>query len=223
MKQLSDFILNEASRSEKDKELKKSMLAITGKLSNIHTILIMSPQNPLGVKADHNYNRNAKKGFEKMLKDGFYAFHKVLGKYGQYEESYFVYNISFKDAESLNLRYKQDSFIFITNSDGTLTFDVYKHREGNDGPYYENTGSFTGKVSNEREADDFFTKIGKKFKFSIPFDASVFESMSRFLDDYNDVVENCGEDYKALIAETLDNNFTGNAKFTRRRLLYGMK
>lgn len=211
----------EKSRSDKNKELRKAQDAMLGKWNNIFTICIMSPQNPLGEKGTNRDNRVSKKKFERTLKQGYYAFHKVLGKYGQYEDSYFIYNISLEDAKRMNLEYKQDSFIFITKDGSELNFNVFKYRTEGGNAFYENTGSYKGSVSDEREAVDFFTKVGKKFKFSIPFDQSVFEQVSAFAECYANVMEGNKESFGRYLIESMDDRLSGHAKYTRRMMLYG--
>jgi len=211
----------EKSINKKYKEIISAQKSVLGELDNVRTLCIMSPQNPLGNKDTNRNNRANKKKFEKYLKDGFYAFHKVLGKYGQYEDSYFVYNISLNDAKQLNLEYMQDSFIFMENNKGNLVFSAYKYRDVNGEKFYEHTGTVSSHITNRKDATDLFTKIGKKFKFSIPFDSSVFEDIVTFVDNYNSILENNRNDYSTLLDEILDDTKTGHAKYTRRVLLYG--
>lgn len=213
----------EKSVDKKYKDVIAAQNAVLGKLDNIRTLCIMSPQNPLGVKSTNKDNRKNKKSFERFLKNGFYAYHKVLGKYNQYEESYFLYNISLEDAKRLNLEYMQESFIFMTNKNGRLTFYAYKYNAENGDPHYELKGSTDESIYNMKDADNFFTKIGNKFKFNIPFDDSVFETMLSFVDKYNMVLENNKNDYMSLLDDILDDSKTGNSKYMSRMLLYGKK
>lgn len=211
----------EKNINKKYKEIISAQKSVLSELDNVRTLCIMSPQNPLGNKDTNRNNRTNKKKFEKYLKDGFYAFHKVLGKYGQYEDSYFVYNISLNDAKQLNLEYMQDSFIFMENNKVNLVFSASKYRDVNGEKFYEHTGTVSGHITNRKDATDLFTKIGKKFKFSIPFDSSVFEDIVTFVDNYNSILENNRNDYSTLLDEILDDTKTGHAKYTRRVLLYG--
>lgn len=211
----------EKSINKKYKEIISVQKSVLGELDNVRTLCIMSPQNPLGNKDTNRNNRANKKKFEKYLKDGFYAFHKVLEKYGQYEDSYFVYNISLNDAKQLNLEYMQDSFIFMENNKRNLVFSAYKYRDVNGEKFYEHTGTVSGHITNRKDTTDLFTKIGKKFKFGIPFDSSVFEDIVTFVDNYNSILENNRNDYSTLLDEILDDTKTGHAKYTRRVLLYG--
>lgn len=220
LNEMEDSVI-EKSMNKKYKDIIFAQNTVLGKLNNVRTLCIMRPQNPLGVKDTNRNNRTNKKKFEKFLKDGFYAFHKVLGKYGQYENSYFVYNVSLKDAIQMNLDYLQDSFIFMKNDNGKLVFFAYKYRDVNGKQFYECTGTVSGSITNEKDALDLFTQIGKKFKFSIPFDSSVFEDVLTFVGKYNSVLENNKNNYMELLDEILDDTKTGHAKYTSRVLLYG--
>lgn len=215
----------ESGRSEKRREIMRTQFAILGKMRNVRTICIMPPQNPPGKKMDNGESRTAKKDFERTLKDGMYAFHKVIGKCGQYGESYFVYNISLGEAERMNLEYSRDPFVFAVNNTGEMTFGVYKYETDPDGrnPRYSLGGECTEEVVDAKSASGFFTRIGKNLNFSIPFDDGAFESVSEFLDKYNAVLERYGDGVEEALDECMDDTMSGKGKYMRRMRLYGKR
>lgn len=218
MKSLKELV-TEKSISQKHKELKMTQKFIMGELKNVKTAVIMSPQNPLGIKDINRNNRVAKKDLEKYLKNGHYAFHKLLGKYGQYEESYIIFNISLEDAKEINLKYVQDTFIFVENTN-PMKWSVYKFRPEPE-PHYEFNGSYEGNVSDERSADDFFSKLGKRFKFSIPFGDEVWESIEMSALKTNEILEFKLQKDPDALDESMEDSRTGRSKYMRRIMLYG--
>lgn len=187
----------------------KKIKEILDEFENVRTLCIMIRQN----------NSSGNKNFEKTLKDGFYAFHKVLGRC-DHEDSYFIYNISLEDAKRLDLEYTQGSFIFMTNDSGNLVFSVYKYSDGNR-PSYEHIANISGHISNEKDATELFALIGKQFNLSIPFDNSAFENVVSFLKKYNAILDNNKNDTGTLLDDIMDDNKTGHAKYISRMLLYG--
>lgn len=220
MKSLRELI-TEKSISQKYKELKNAQKFILGELKNVKTSVIMSPQNPLGAKASNRDNRIAKKDFEKYLKDGYYAYHKILGKYGQYEDSYIVFNISLEEAKKMNLKYVQDTFIFVENTN-PMKWSVYKYQTEPE-PHYKFNGSYEGNVSDERSAEDFFSKLGKKFKFNISFDSSVWESVEMTALKINTVLEVALLEDPNMLENTMDDSRTGRSRFFNRLFIYGSR
>ena len=220
MKSLKELI-TEKSISQKYKDMKQVQKFIMGDLKNVKTAVIMSPQNPLGLKGTNRDNRLAKKDLEKYLKDGYYAFHKILGKYGQYEESYIIFNISLEDAKEINLKYVQDTFIFVENTN-PMKWSVYKYRSEPE-PHYEFNGSYEGNITDERSATDFFSKLGKRFKFSIPFGDEVWESIEIAALKINTVLEVTLLEDPNMLENTMDDNRTGRSKFFNRLFIYGSR
>lgn len=176
---------------------------------NVRTLCILIPK----ISSENNKN------FEKLMKDGFYAFHKIPRRC-DHEDSYFIYNISLGDAKRLDLEYTQGSFIFMTNYGGNHVFSVYKYSDGNR-PFWEHIGDISGHISNEKDATELFALIGKQFNLNIPFDDNVFETVRSFVKKYNEILDNNKNDTCALLDDIMDDNKTGHAKYISRMLLYG--
>ena len=79
--------INENSRA------KKAIKSFLGRLKNIRTIGIMSPENPMGIQSSKEENQNLRSKFEGILKQGNIKYYKLKGMYGNLEHSYFLYNV----------------------------------------------------------------------------------------------------------------------------------
>lgn len=100
--------INENSRA------KKAIKSFLGRLKNIRTIGIMSPENPMGIQSSKEENQNLRSKFEGILKQGNIKYYKLKDMYGNLEHSYFLYNV---DLEFLKKycatdEFNQESFFF---------------------------------------------------------------------------------------------------------------
>ena len=82
-----------------------------GKRKVLKQFVIITPENPMGVKASAVDNANFRKKFEDILKTELLYAYPVRGKYGNTEHSYIVFNMPLELAKRVGSIYDQQSFI----------------------------------------------------------------------------------------------------------------
>ena len=162
----------------------------TGK---IKTFAIISPENPLGWKDSDDetfkseflkwtanpklYNKDKlaeiksdellhkiKKTGDITLKYGGFNYAPLKGKYEDTENSFIVFNIPYADAEAIARNYGQESFFFgKPNASGTK-ISYYKTSDACKTYQLVET---TSVVTNEADAENFFSKFGLKFRINM--------------------------------------------------------
>lgn len=222
--------LNETTRKQ------KAIQSISGNNKRVKTMAILSPENPmsnkyperLSSKEDESghtmdFNRGRRDDIEAYLTIGNFAWFRMKGKYVNKEKSYIVYNISFEDAEHISKKYNQESFIFITCNNDEVTYQYWE--QNGDGKY--NMTHERSEYIDMADADDFYSKISRKFKFQIPFfDGSDDnkEQISEHIETMNRTIakKNLNEsEIEAKINECIDSNRTGKGRYYSRGTLYG--
>lgn len=220
LQNLNSIELNETSRKNKAKRV----LTNPKYMSHIATMAIFTANNPNRTKASKEDNIKFNDDLEKTLKtmtDRGFQFYKVKGSYGDVERSYIVYNISLEDSKDICKKFGQQSFIFIRNNDGKLTFEMWANASRN---------SYVYKKVDERDSyvmdnnfEDFYTQISRDFKFNIPFEIfdvapeDMVEEMERMCDgneNYRDHLQN-------NIEESIDDSKTYKSRMLARSRLYG--
>ena len=211
--------INETSRRQK---AIKNFLGVNSKL---RTFGIITAENPMGkgLPKQDNAERNAI--LINLLKSRQYIFCPVKGKYGNVEHSFMIYNVSLQDLKEIGNGFGQQSFIYaeIDRSKGQphVLFHYFQRRNPRGDYHYEETKDVYTPI--DSEAGDFFTAIGRNFKFSIPFD--IFNEAVQKYDDF--INERCEkhEAYKAscdrLISESIEDGRTGMSRRICRARLYG--
>lgn len=176
--------LNELSISQKKRNVKDfENVFKKGKrgFNAIKTIVVFTSENPDSQQMSSQFNKKAKKSLLYDIKQGGYAFVPAIGQFGNAEHPYAVFNMSLDTAKMLNGKYQQTSFIYSQlNNDGSIHSE-YWEKDDESSPYDSKTNDYIMKDQcNEWkdmvDADDYFTIVGKKFKYSIPF--SIFEDRS---------------------------------------------
>ena len=98
-----------------------------------------------------------------------------MGKFGgNTEHPYAVFNMSVDTAKILCGRYQQTSFVFSKLKDGIIHSEYYEKKYP-ELKYNKRTNNYIKKDECDTwddmsDANDKFTVIGKKFKYSIPFE-----------------------------------------------------
>lgn len=226
--------LTEASRRQ---TAIKSFLGVNSK---VQTFGIITGENPMGKSLSPQENRKRNEMLIGFLRSRQYIYYPVKGKYGNKENTFMVYNVSLADMKTIGRTFDQESFIYaeITQKEKQplVTFSYYQKDYGEDVKisdsgqkikpierdykFIESKSVYCGLDS---DTDDYFTAIGRNFKFSIPFD--IFsESIIKFNDF---ILERCNKHkeyeikYNRLLAESLENNRTDKSRFVKRSQLYG--
>ena len=207
----------------------KARQSLYGKRKALKQFVIITPENPMGVKASAVDNANFRKKFEDILKTELLYAYPVRGKYGNTEHSYIVFNMPLELAKRVGSIYDQQSFILgKVIGENEVEYQLWwKNASSND-----NRASFKDKQyylkETKREvirvdgSDMDYTEIGKGFQYNIPFET--FEAVD-FYDNLFD--ERCQKsklyeaEYQDLIAETISDNYTTMRQIHTRSRLYG--
>jgi len=91
------------------------MRTMSGLVPSIKTFAIITWENPMGIKANDKFNKEANKRLKDTLKRGNYSFRHIKGKYNDFENPFMILNITLKESKQLGFEhkeYKQDSIIF---------------------------------------------------------------------------------------------------------------
>jgi len=134
--------------------------------NGILTIVVLTSENPDSQQTGCSLLSN--------IKDGGYAYIPAMGKLGNTECQYAVFNMSADTAKKLCGKYKRASFVYSElGNDGSI-HSVYYEKPAPTLPFDKYSNNFVQKeVCDTREemsdADDNFTITGEKFNYSIPF------------------------------------------------------
>lgn len=202
--QVSDDIINENSFEETSRR-QKAQQALDGRLKNVKTFCIMTAENPMGVELPPEDNTKRRDELETYLSNANYPWFRIKGKYGNNEKSHMIYNITRSDAERLGKMFNQESIIFSELDDSGAIH--YLYLEKGEGGEYQETHKRDEYVDMS-DAVDFFSEIGRKFKFQIPFfdgsDDSTDEMISEHFKKINEKVDS------KFIDETRLNKYLSN-------------
>ena len=170
--------LNEATPHQKkrnDKDVERFFRNGQKGYNGIHTIVVLTSENPDSQQASNQFNKKARYSLLSNIKDGGYAYVPAMGKFGDNpERPYAVFNMSVDTAKILCGRYQQTSFVFSILKDGIIHSE-YCEKEYPELKYNKRTNNYIKKDECDTwedmsDANDKFTVIGKKFKYSIPFE-----------------------------------------------------
>jgi len=142
-----------------------------GIVPSVRSLGILTAEHPLGLplSAEENRGRNAE--LEKQLKSGHYGFHKIQGRYGNFENPFFVPNINRSYLLRLATEHGQQAFIYgfsayqATPSFDSMTFEF--HRRADEQSRFGVVGTRKVFISAENEKDNYSKVDG--VKFVIPF------------------------------------------------------
>ena len=200
-------IISETSRRQKAQQ------AIKGINKHIHTIAIITAENPMGGEADNEYDKRAMEELLRQLSVGHYKYFITKGKYGSTENSVMIYNITLDDTLYLCYKHNQESVVFVDITRPDVI--SYQHWEGDDHNSPLKLQHEEYEVVDATDDDDAYTKICRHFKFRIPF----FEHIEKIENDLS--LREGRIDIDRLISESLDSNRTGYSRYIKRGKLYG--
>lgn len=104
----------------------------------ISTFAILTAQNPMGINISAEENNKRNKLFEEQLKNlGIREYDKIVGSYGNKEDSYILYNLTYDDAKTLSAMFMQQSFFYGKTSDLSKYTSVNKDTPKSIVTYYE--------------------------------------------------------------------------------------
>lgn len=209
--------LIETSREQKAKRFFKYPDEFRSGKKVIETFAILTANNPNLIsydrKSNDKFNSQLKDLIshdnpEDILKQYYFNYYKVKGKYGNKEDSFLIYNLTLQDAKTLATRFQQQSFIFGKNTDDGLVFEFWANKSKS-GYVYAKIDEKTI-YRDEQTAQDLYTQISRDFKFSIPFDRFAFtdkEMMEKLYSDYftEDIYR---ENFENNLTNSLDDKYT---------------
>jgi hypothetical protein len=173
--------LMEKSRSEKKKDVKRiENFFKKGNNNVVKCFAVLTAENPNSKKQSTKDNQKSNAELYDALKTQ-YTIIPTQGKFGNVENSFVVMNISLETAKYFCGKYEQTSFIYSKiDEDGQLVSEYWEKQDTSENVKYDKeTNPYVLKDTcndwvDMSDADDYYTIVGKRFKFSIPF--SIFES-----------------------------------------------
>ena len=170
---INEISINAKKRNEKNVEdaYREKKAGYNG----IHYIAVFSAENPDSVQATNSVNKKATHSLSKDLKAARYPIIPATGKFGgNVEHSYAIINIGLDACKYFCGKYQQTSFVYTTIIDGEKVHSEYYEKLDATKPYNKTTNPYVVKdfadgFTDMSDADDFFTVIGKGFKYQIPF------------------------------------------------------
>lgn len=180
-------VINELSISQKKRNTKNvENLFRKGKAgyNGIKTIVVMTAENPDSQEAARQVNKKNNKKLLSKIKSSGYAYVPAQGKFGNVENPYAIFNMSRETAKMLSGEFQQTSFVYSELLDNGTLHSEYWEKMDVSAPYNKKDNDYVKKDESDRwidmsDADDFFTIIGNKFKYTIPF--SIFENVNRVI------------------------------------------
>lgn len=206
-------MLVENSRSQ------KLVRAITkGYAGHIKNFGIVSPENPMGMEAEREYNnakvrdmkatlKGGRQGFQRELKTGNYNYLRVKGMYNSPERSYLIYNCTRQDIERFADEYKQQAYVWAEIRDGKVHSEMWSREDEAD--------DFTLEVSRDYVIDaasdtDFFSEIAKKLKFRLPF----YDEETK--EEWEKNQRATSDEEEELLIKSIDPKRTGHSRYAAR-------
>lgn len=185
--------LNEESPHQKHriyKNVEQFFKQRTGGYNGIHTIVVLTAENPDSEQATNKFNKKARRSLLSDIKNGGYTYVPAIGKFGNTERPYAVFNMSVNTAMILCGKYQQTSFVYSKlEEDGTIHSEYYEKIDTTL-PFNKEKNNYVKKDECDTwedmsDAEDYFTIIGNKFKYSIPFqifntvNETIYKNLSR--------------------------------------------
>lgn len=209
-------------RNYNDKETKSEVLtenpntilksALVGKNPNVESLTIITSENPLGQKYSRKDNKERLSDFKAQLKAGGHPYKNVIGKYGNKEHSFVIFNLSRDAAENYARVYEQESFIFGIKKDDGMVYEYWVTKDGGTTYGLAKTTDF---VRNEAQLEDYFSRL-HSYKFNVGFDFS--ESLDDSLVKKLESIQS-PED-KHWIKEYVNGNRVGMSSYLHYKNLY---
>lgn len=204
--------LNELSISQKKRNVNDVERVFTkGQrgFSAIKALAVFTSENPDSKEMPRGFNKKVNNSLKEALKEAQYTIIPCIGQfYGNPEHPYAVVNISKESAAIYCGKYEQTSFVYTEFKEDKAYSEYWEKRDVTI-PYDEEKNPYVLKDTcdtwvNRADADDGYTIVGNKFKYSIPF--SIFnEANDRIVDNVS----------KYLLKEGKEVNETNIEKFIR--------
>lgn len=189
---------------------------LAGQRENIHTIGMMTAENPLGKKASPEENVAFNNELIKDLKEMNLGYRKIRGSFGSQENSFMIPNISKEEIINLGKKFNQESVIWGERQEDKFVFE-----------YIE---CATGQTTNVRDVvlfdqdiqsrEDFYSQSKKgPEKFVIPFFDDRYEIVSEHNITNPNYIGPINEEINNRVKMVLEPNRTGKSKWYNRGVI----
>ena len=214
-------LINEKSINAKKRDIKNVVNFFNNKKGGYNAIkcfVVFTAENPDSEPATKQFNKKANHDLYNILKQNQYNVIPTQGKFGNIEHSYIVFNIKKDVVAELCGKYQQTSFIYSYLEDDKLISE-YWEKENTLLPYNNYSNPYVLKDKSDdwvdmSGADDFYTIVGDKFKYSIPF--SIFEDVNVH---YNKLMVNENNEDKDKIINKLIEGVGYSTYYNRAKFL----
>lgn len=158
----------------------------------IKTFAVFTAENPDSQSATSGFNKKQNHSLLQTLKQGGYVIVPARGKFGNEEHPYIVLNISQEAAAYYCGQFQQTSFVYHVLNDDGLLHSEYWEKKDPEKPYNQKTNNYVKKDESdewidETNANDFYTSVGRDFKYSIPFE-TLLEYNNRINENLNRII-----------------------------------
>jgi hypothetical protein len=146
---------------------------MSGDVNAVNTIGIFTAENPQAMKVSPEENNKRMDNLKSTLRSLNYGFIKIKGKYGNFENSLVVPNITLNDIAKLSKQFNQESYIFGEKQakfdDSNQVYFVWNmYNTMTNEPMDNERYTILSNRENLETAEDFYSII-KNVKFKIPF------------------------------------------------------
>lgn len=143
------------------KDFSNLMNILGARRENIDTVGMMTAENPQAQPLSEEENEKLNKQLEQDLRDRNLGFKKIQGKFGNYENSYLIPNITRDEIIELGRKFDQESVIWgkrKSSEEGSSE----EPKDQEDGFVFEYIESIPGKTVEKRDIVDFGEHIQSK-------------------------------------------------------------
>lgn len=163
---------------------------------SIKKLAILTAENPHGEQHSDEFNKSANRELLSFLNQGMFGYKKIKGSYGQKENSFIVFNVSYDMAVSIGVRFNQDSIIYGEVETGAdeekipMSFKMIGTDKTKPKEYKKILGDVINVFVQRDNPKDFYSEVNGR-KFVLPFYDVVDE-----LTDSNGKFYNLVKNYK---------------------------
>ncbi|MBP7735449.1 MAG: DUF3293 domain-containing protein [Spirochaetes bacterium] len=183
MKEFKDYIEKAQNESNEEQPYLESgrarmLQVLNGVAPKIFTLGIITAENPMGMALSKEENENRNEELYSMLRSGFFGVKQHKGMYGNLENPFMIYNITFGILIKYAKEYHQEQFIFGEkhyNKENLPYMKFSLYEQGHHMANGKKIGDNKFKVISERyfyrdekNAKDYYSEYKGK-KFVIPF------------------------------------------------------
>lgn len=153
---------------------------LTAQRRQVYTVTMMTAENPNAQKTSPKKNAEYNEKLEKTLRSMNVGYRKIRGRFGNYEHSYFIPNISKRESIMLGRMFNQEAVIWGVKRDDRFIFEYIECESG----ATTNVRDVVLVNSDIQSKEDYYSQSNKgPEKFVIPFFDDEYEMDA--VDEYN--------------------------------------